>query len=443
MSKKHLKTWLVAWGLSFVLASYALAQVPSAYPATQEPFPRGFHPFGDTSYEPFDFPDVSQYGSGPPAEEGFFINFDLLQWTVEAPDGTTVGAPGLTNPSVIDPGEPGVFSRPLVGRSQSNSLTLAAFDTEWTQGGQTEFGWVYGNHGWVVRAYEVDSANHRLTATDVDVVFQDFPGGNGIFFLDGFTDLNGDAVDDDNDADDVYGRDGADNSAPPDGAPDVLADTDFGDLFRLAVVFDDMSIRQKTDIWAAELMHIWRFGFGQKRWLWEFSGGVRYMEMDDKFKVTAEGGVLDDSNWFGQAQNNIVGPQVAARLARKWGRWGLGTEGRFVAGWNFQSMNVGGTLGTNIIPGARNQPYLFGGSSFNYTAHEEEFSPVVELRIIGSYQLTRALSLRAGWQGTYIDNIARGSGIIEYRLPAMGILTGGNEQDIFYQGLTFGFSWNR
>jgi len=78
-----------------------------------------------------------------------------------------------------------------------------------------------------------------------------------------------------------------------------------------------------------------------------------------------------------------------------------------------------------------------------HDAFLREFSPLVELRLEGRYQITRCVTFHAGWTGIWIGNIARSSSMIDYAVPDMGINTGGNKQSLFMNGLTMGFDINR
>ena len=52
-----------------------------------------------------------------------------------------------------------------------------------------------------------------------------------------------------------------------------------------------------------------------------------------------------------------------------------------------------------------------------------EFSPLIEFRTEAHYALTRADLLQDGFTGVWVDNIARGSEMIDYTMPSLGITT--------------------
>ncbi len=84
-----------------------------------------------------------------------------------------------------------------------------------------------------------------------------------------------------------------------------------------------------------------------------------------------------------------------------------------------------------------------GPTTFTHADHIQEFTPAVELRAEAWYQLTRAVSVRAGWTGLWMDNIARSSNMINYQVPGMGIRSQFNRQDVFVHGWNLGLIVNR
>ena len=78
-----------------------------------------------------------------------------------------------------------------------------------------------------------------------------------------------------------------------------------------------------------------------------------------------------------------------------------------------------------------------------HDAYARVFSPQVELRLEGRYEITRAISFHAGWTGFWMDNIARANAVVNYTVPAMGIDLSDNKQNLLINGLTIGFDVNR
>jgi hypothetical protein len=140
------------------------------------------------------------------------------------------------------------------------------------------------------------------------------------------------------------------------------------------------------------------------------------------------------------------------------------TEGRFMAGLNCQNVHQQVSIGPNLQPGGVEGNGISGGNgprtgsatgsgiynpmamapaSGAYDAYARVFTPLIELRVEGRYQITRSLSFHAGWTGFWMDNIARANALIDYSLPAMGINMADNKQNLFMNGLTIGFDINR
>jgi len=110
-------------------------------------------------------------------------------------------------------------------------------------------------------------------------------------------------------------------------------------------------------------------------------------------------------------------------------------------------------MGPNLDPGQIStadgpyyppfQPKTMAHTTATHVAYEREWCPAVELRLEACYQITRSISLNAGWTGMWMDNLARASSTIDYTVPAFGVNLADNKEDIFMNGLTVGFSVNR
>jgi hypothetical protein len=207
--------------------------------------------------------------------------------------------------------------------------------------------------------------------------------------------------------------------------------------------------RNSVSTWSVELMYIHRSKQRHHGGSFEWFAGMRYMELDEDFNVDVEGlegvegvegeegeegeedveGVdavegVDSANLYTRAENHITGPQVGLRWFRKRGRWMLSTEGRFFAGYNSQIIRQQGALG-------------------DIARQVDEWSPCAELRAGVRFQATRSVSFRVGWTGTWLDNIARSSNMVNYEFPTTDAIGNGRRQDVFIHGLTIGIDINR
>jgi hypothetical protein len=84
------------------------------------------------------------------------------------------------------------------------------------------------------------------------------------------------------------------------------------------------------------------------------------------------------------------------------------------------------------------QPLSAQPHAVSYSQTSETFTPLAEWRIDLSYKFTNSISANVGYTGMYMDNITRASQTVDWFIPDLGILQGGN-QDMFVNGVNFGF----
>jgi hypothetical protein len=172
--------------------------------------------------------------------------------------------------------------------------------------------------------------------------------------------------------------------------------------------------------------------------------GVRYMHIMDHFIVDAIGGILDESVWDTKVENDIVGPQIGGRFSNQRGRWIFSAEGRLFAAANFIRAQQRSVIATNFpATGAANGPANLTPFGAQDSDDETEFCPGGELRLATTYQLTKAVGLKLSYTAMMIDNVSRASNRIDYTLPDFGVLPINTNEDIFFQGVSFGVEVNR
>ncbi|MCX7426511.1 MAG: BBP7 family outer membrane beta-barrel protein [Planctomycetia bacterium] len=365
--------------------------------------------------------NLSTYGGGPGPNEGYFFAFDGLLWAVSTPDVTTIGQPSAQGREVWYSGDPAYTA------TQNNTENTGLFKADAVTGQRYEMGFVEGHKGVLFSAYHLNSQTQTYLTRSMDMVFDDDEWGDGS----GYTHLEG------------Y--------------------VDATHVENLPITFHTAKIRNRVKTWGLELMGLCRTTQMHSGGYFEFFGGVRYLEFIDRFQVEAFGGeipspddadvtittgVLADSYWRQEGKNRIVGPQVGARWFKKYGRWTVSTEGRFLAGYNSQSSVQFGQFGSELTtpPGGIGEPLSLGPTSFFNRLNQNEFSPVVEVRAGLDWQLTRSVSIGAGWTGIWMDGIARASNMFNYEFgtnTTMGILGGNNRQDVFMNGANFRIVVNR
>ncbi|NLE37242.1 MAG: BBP7 family outer membrane beta-barrel protein [Pirellulaceae bacterium] len=398
------------------------------------------------------------YGGMKKANEGFFFGFDTLVWSISTPDATTIGEYSEQGRVVW------YGPNPEDTATQNNSHDTSIFTTDFVTGQRYEGGFIHGHQGLLFSAWRLNPQDQQIPTTHMTMVFDDQEWGGPLDYLhlDGYVD-------------------------------------DLDTIIRpLPVSFATADIRNRVETWGLELMYMLRTNQTHNGGYFEFFGGARYLEFNDRFSLEAYGnlvpvtisgetvdgvviigydeegfpndpdadqvflyvGSLANSFWYQDADNRIVGPQIGARWFKSYGRWTLSTEGRFFAGYNAQSLRQTGTIASELNPntGLLNEPSLPGhipeanvplaleATSFMHTRHKNEFTPGVELRLNLEWQWTRNISFGAGWTGLWMDNIARSSNLIDYQFGTsslMGILADNNRQDVFIHGANFRIQLNR
>jgi hypothetical protein len=388
--------------------------------------------------------DLSTAGGEIEPNEGYFFQFDILYWSASAPETKQVGYPDLTRSVSYGPHPITAQDKVSDVRIESNTLNSGDLQNQFTIGNRFEIGRVENRNGWFVSIYQLRDQGQDFHYKTADVVFQDPPQGPlGTHLLEGPVPLNpaGWAV----------------------GDPVVQRD--------LPVVLYDVTLSHNVETWGVELNYLRRLMTCHTGGTFEFYLGARYLEFDDEFGIRANDNLspvtttdnnsttttltvpsfLSNSYWNMSAQNHVVGPQVGLRWFKKQGRWMLSTEGRFMAGLNCQSYHQKYSIGPNLNPSGAiptnvdqlYTPATMAPSAGAHDAYTHEWSPAVELRLEGRYQLTRAISAHVGWTGLWLDNIARANAVINYTVPDMGIDLTHNKQGLFMNGITAGIDINR
>jgi hypothetical protein len=375
--------------------------------------------------------DVSTFGGAQQPNDGYFFQFDVLYWSISRPDTTPIGKAGLTR--LVDYGPSQEFAGWQV--TESNTLNTADFQTKFSVGNRFDFGHVREDgNGWLASIWQLRDQGNDYHYAQADVVFLDVPFGSGQLLLNGpvGTDAQGIVI-----------------------------------MGNLPVVFYNIMLTHWSDQWGGELMYLHRLLTCHEGSTVELFAGARYLEFNDGFRFLAGDATttptfpsfLADSTWQVAAENHIIGPQVGLRWFKKQGRWTLNTEGRFMAGFNLQNIHEVINLGPNLNPGnltvtsepshvAYLHPTVMGPTQATYDAFASEFSPALELRLDARYQITRYLNFHVGWTGFWTNSIARGDALVDYTVDGgtgkmMGIDMTNNRENLFINGLTLGFDFNR
>jgi hypothetical protein len=365
----------------------------------------------------FDTPDLSTVGRGQRPNEGFFVSYDGLYWNISPANNALIGVEGSRE--VFYGIHPLNDSDPLSDMAIQHSTldTSQLGGTEgstWTGGQRIEAGRMVDGHGWLLSFTELQTQSSNITATNANVVLND-PDVD----QQGHSSLQG-----------IVGVD------PNDPTINIVKN--------LPITFNSVNMINNVNYWSIEWMYAHRTQEIGNGGYMEWFAGPRYTEFNDEFLVNALGGNLDATRWATSSQNHIIAGQLGARYFKTVGRWMFNTEGRFFAGLNYQNVHQFGTIGSNLTPpGGLFRPLTLGPVAFSHAEFEREFTPGIELRIELRYQLTRHINFRAGWSGTWIDNLARAQNLIDYTMPSFGIDMTHNRQNAIINGAVIGLDINR
>lgn len=375
---------------------------------------------------PWEHADLSQYGNGPKAKEGFFFQYDKLIWSFNSPKTIEIGDPGSTG--VIDLGRFGQFFN-------FNSLDTSFMETEWVQGNRYEGGYMYNNRGWLFSIAHARQYHQTLVAENVNVSFID-PLGIASAYLD----TNNDGIQEDINGNGIFGNTNPfnfDSSVPPDGILDIYVGPDAGDLVPLPVVFGNALINNQTRFTTMELMHLYRWDPLHSGATVEWMMGLRFMNLTDEFSFNGTNGttIFDSLNLFNRINNYMLGPQVGIRANHQTGAWKIGVEARGLAAANFQQVRMTGRM-VGITQDVRS-------TTFDAATTDTEWAPAGELRLDVSYQISKAVALRMGYTSIAMGGISRASRRVAYTLPNLTILDQNKSEAFYINGFNFGVEINR
>jgi hypothetical protein len=360
------------------LAALAVVLLASASANAQK-----FQPFidydsFDPDYQFFAPAEFSDYGGGEPPNVGFYFNLESLYLNVSRPDG---------NPSLH-----------------------SGFDGDFTWGTRYEAGYMtHEDSGW-------------------DVAFWNLNGPNNYLLVKAER-LNRDNTDD-----------------MPTGTGPVFPTVDRNP--RIYNIKNSINVAKLNSF---ELNKTWRRNEFHNGAILEPYAGVRYIAFDslnrrdnyDRFAADTFGQLTNIPFINGPFEvrtldkslikNNLLGPQVGARLSNTFGRWNLSTDVRFFALQNWQMLSHTNTQVVTRYDTGLTTPdteQKFKTRSYQYNS---EFAWGGELHGNAAYELTRDVSLQFGF--TMIDmaqGLARGPDLHTF-----------SNQNLFIAGLNIGVTINR
>ncbi len=215
----------------------------------------------------------------------------------------------------------------------------------------------------------------------------------------------------------------------------------FGDLHTFNIFFDQVTIRNRTEIDGVELMRMHdistRHKLEQGRFDdMRFTYGVRFLQIKDDFYFQGLGSILGRTSVDTDVENQIVGPQMGLRWTRVDGPWNFSLEARGMVGYNIVDVDQYGLFAEEAIPGALNRSATARTTASVDGNRFDEFSPIGELRAQLKYRLADSISLQAGYTAKFVGNIHRGSTATAWNAPDFGIYD--RKGDLFTNGLNLG-----
>lgn len=215
----------------------------------------------------------------------------------------------------------------------------------------------------------------------------------------------------------------------------------FGDLHEFNVFFDQVTIRNRTEIDGVELMRMHELStrHKQQQGRWDslrLTYGARFLSVKDDYYFQGLGSILGRTTVSTDIENQIVGPQIGLKWTRRDGPWNFIVEARGTAGYNIVDVDQNGIFGEEAIPGALNRSATARTTTSVDGFRFDEFSPLGELRVQLQYRLAESISLQAGYTAKYVGNIHRGGVSTAWNAPDFGVhdLT----SDLFVNGLNLG-----
>ena len=478
-------------------SAYAYGNAPysNAAPMPTRPL-QPFNPVGvQHDLQPFAPADISNYGGQPKANRGFFFSYDRLFWTISRPNTADIGDAGQE--AAIIAGGGGVTQGGNVV-AYRNSWDTSWINAEPSWGNRWELGYVDANdYGWLLTVLDHVAQTQSMDLDNATVLFRD-----PLNMLVGYYDLNGDGYDDDLNGNQRYGRDGIDTNR--DRIPDAVTldaagfpVVDLGDRGRIIPRFSKLFVKNETLLNGVEILRTYRLPVFHSGAYFDVMAGARYFQVDDEFtlqsgnnrvlsSIVGNGGtvfearsVIDDFFSNTRIKNDIIGPEIGGRWFHQRGRWIFSVDGRFTAGVNFQhgqqvnqvatmafeaahnqiiqvpvivNTTTGGvttqSVGTQLVQAvqtlANTNPTIIPTGSKS-TTNATTFTPLGEIRLQTSYQLTKSFAIKAGYNAILAHGITRASNRVDYVYPYMGIKDGNEHrnQTLFINGLNFGLEFNR
>jgi hypothetical protein len=374
--------------------------------------------------------DVTNYETGRDVDPnvGFFFTYDRVYMNVTRPESEFPVAPPSGDPAITPTTNPLLTPPYAYNRFSFVKESPSYWEGDFTWGNRLEFGFMdCDDKGWDFVAWHIDGPNEEDRIT------------NGDRLMGPFSTVEGEP---DPASEPTYGFQNI-NLTPLNTALAIEAR-------------NDLPIRQSVNVGnlsGFEINRLMERHYFHNGGVIEPLVGVRYIKFEDKFRYAFYERIqsdpfpsgIDDVEIYRDIQshyeNNMLGPQLGFRLFKETGHWKLSSELRMFAlqNWQHYSNKQDNYIWSSEFPAivspdpdvGRAPTYARQERFVNY-ANESEFVWGGELKLEAAYQLTKYISLRAGF--TMLD-LGQGVG--------RGLTLRTNDQDVQMFGTTFGFDINR
>ena len=420
-----------------------------------------------------------EFGGGKRPNEGWFADYSALYWRMPSAENSLIGSPyqqsiwewdrnKYGDPDITVPIDPTVVYPENILKptgSMTSIVSTDRFEDSWSIGHRVIGGMIQGHHGFDIGYMRLNPGGQSFTVKNMPFVL--------------------------------------DQKGPVAGYP-ILAPLGWITLYEsgasgwesdyptAVTQFTSATMSQTNDIWSVNADYIYRLHPGTLGIITELNLGARYTQFSEWFQVQGHGGWLDGTRISADAKNNLAGPSVGLRFRRDVGQWGFMAQAGYTAGFNSRSVRLGGELRNllndsrissydpstgeityddeeddddewardyiereeNLLPedidkyNALNapRPSAFPGQAINaYASESNQFCSMVDWRVDLSYQVTRLISLNAGYSGMWLSDVIRPAGQIDYVVGTDGYFNVKKFQteNLFLNGLEFGVTLNR
>jgi len=400
-------------------------------------------------------PDFREYSLYQKPNEGWWFQYDRLIWVFSPPDNQLQAT--ATDTAVVS--------------FQVDSNFLYS-DRSW--GNRYEVGYVLNGNGMMVSGFQTQSGGQSISGSTVARIIRPNPAPQA-----------------------------------QDGRPAELEDLEDFPFFNRQDTDITGTIRQSLETYGFEIDFTKRWSSRTRRDAVTLLLGPRYFNFADRFGWTQSGTITqetianpafsvtgvagggvgggvapaqlvfqNDTRLFEpftgnvtdfadvNATNSLVGPQLGTRLETAKDRWKLVGEFRVAPMANFQNVmfrsnqafsEIQSSIGTGLGDGAtdideqnaRLSAQVVGFSPMNKVKHYAVFSMLGEYRADVAWQVSRDITLRAGYTGMVVSNITRAPGYLgednpEPRAGLFTLVTDRRWQEVvFMNGFDFGLEFRR